>query len=279
MIMNQFLEVVTRMTNRSEIPPVKISQNNEEFMKWQCEIYNRTTGDLQGYNCPECLNRGYFQVVKDDVIVRRECRCMKIRRNLIRLKNAGLSEHAARCTFENFATPEEWQKRAKSMAMQYVRENPEKWLFFGGQSGCGKTHLCTAVCMEMINQEHDVKYFLWRDIVHCLEQNRYKEERYSEKIGELQNIEILYIDDFLKTTHRGENGRLAPSESELNTAYEIVNARVISGKKTIISSEFHVKDISSLDEATGGRISEKSEGWQIQINFQKNRNYRFYGKE
>lgn len=274
--MNPISEAVTRMMPRSEIPPVKIPQNNAEFMQWQCDRYNSITGDLQGYDCPECLNRGYFQAVKDDVIVQRECRCMNIRRNLIRLKKSGLTDYTARFTFENFETPQDWQERAKSIAMKYVSENPDKWLFFGGQSGCGKTHLCTAVCMEMMSQEKDVRYVLWRDIVHYLEGNRFNEEKYNSKIIELQDIEILYIDDFLKTTHK-VNGKAQPSENELNMAYEIINSRIISGKKTIISSELHVSDVSALDEATGGRISEKSEGWQIQINFQKNRNYRFYG--
>lgn len=274
--MNSISEVATRMMNRSDIPPVKMPRNSQEFMQWQCDVYNREKGDLEGYNCPECLNRGYFQAVKDDVIVKSECRCMKIRRNILMLKNSGFSGISQRCTFESYKTPEEWQKRAKDKAMRYVAENHGRWLFFGGQSGVGKTHLCTAVCMELINREQDVKYVLWRDIVHCLEGNRFKEERYNSKIAELQNIEILYIDDFLKTARKA-NGRPQPSENELNTAYEIINARIISGKKTIISSELNIAEISALDEATGGRISEQSEGFQIQIKNEKNRNFRFYG--
>ncbi len=276
--MKQISEAVIQMTNLSEKPAVKIPQTSQEFLQWQCDNYNTSTGDLKGYDCPECLNRGYFQAVKDDTTVMRACRCMKIRRNLIRLKNSGFAGQSERFTFDSYKTSSEWQKRARTTAMRYVQENPDKWLFFGGQSGCGKTHLCTAVCMELIRQEHDVKYVQWRDLVHYLEGNRFKEEKYSSKILELQDIEILYIDDLLKTTHKVRE-KPAPSENEMNIAYEIINARVVSGKKTIISSEMHIGDISGLDEATGGRISENSEGWQIQINYQENRNYRFYGKE
>jgi len=269
------------------IPEIKVPSSYMEYLKWQCETNNRIIGDLQGYDCPECLNRGYIAVIKDDVIVQRECHCMSIRNSILRMKNSGLGNLAQRCTFDSYRTPEEWQKRAKSKAMQYVRENPDKWLFFGGQSGCGKTHLCTAVCTEIINQGHDVKYVLWRNLVHFLESKRFSEEKnnsfsegkYNDKISELQNAEVLYIDDFLKTTRKDKDGKIAPSETELNSAYEIINARDVSRKKTIISSELHISDITVLDEATGGRISKASEGYQILIKFDKNRNYRFYGEE
>ena len=280
--MNVFLDALTQMTNRSDfpedIPEIKVPRNFRENMQWQCDAYNKTKGNFDdGYDCPDCLNRGYFLAIKDDVIVQSECKCMSIRRSLIRLKNSGLGDIARQYTFDAYETRSEWQKKAKAKAERYVAENPEKWLFCGGQSGCGKTHLCTAVCMELINQGHDVKYILWRDIVHSTEQNRFNEGNFRKKFQEMQNVEILYIDDFLKTTHR-VNGKIVPSETELNTAYEIINSRVISGKKTIISSELHINDISQLDEATGGRISAASKGFQIQINFEANRNSRFYGR-
>lgn len=282
--MNPFLEVLTRMMPPSDempvIPEIKIPKSHMEYLQWQCDNYNKTAvASKDGIDCPECLNRGYISVIKDDVIVQRECQCMITRRGFLKMEAAGFGKIAEKYTFDRYVTREEWQKRAKEKAMKYVRENPDKWLFFGGQSGCGKTHLCTAVCMELMNQRHDVLYVLWRDLVHYMEQNRFKGENYNAKIWELQDIEVLYIDDFLKTTCKDQYGKLKPSEMELNTAYEIVNSRIISGKKTIISSELHINDISVLDEATGGRISEASENWQIMLNYDKTRNFRFYGKE
>lgn len=279
--MNPYLEVLTRMTNLSEnLPEIKPPASYDEYLKWQCDTYNKTVGNLKGYDCPECLNRGYISAIKDDTIVQRECRCIKIRNSLSRLKNSGLAGHAGKCTFENFETPEEWQKMTKEKAMKYAADNSGKWLFFGGQSGCGKTHLCTAVCTELIKQGHDVKYVLWRDLVHYLEANRFDDdEKYSRRIQELQNVEILYIDDFLKTTRKDRNGKIQPSETELNIAYEIINSRVILCKRTLISSELSIDDISALDEATGGRISNASKGSQILIKYDKTRNFRFYGRK
>lgn len=281
-----FTNLLARTTNLSDEQKNRIFTafqsagrlTDEEYLQKQCEWSNANTGNLTGYDCPECKNRGYFSVINDGRIVVRDCKCMKIRQSLSRLKKSGLAGLAERCTFDSYIVSEEWQKRAKMKAVQYVSENTDKWLFFGGQSGCGKTHLCTAVCTAFINQGHDVKYVLWRDVVHYLEQNRFNEEKYSDKITELQNTEILYIDDFLKTTHKDQNGRLKPSENELNSAYEIINSRVIAGKKTVISSELHISDISALDEATGSRISDMTKGWQIMIKFEKTRNFRFFGE-
>ena len=280
--MNRFLEALTRMMPHSEEMPdisgIKIPNSYEEFLKWQCEQFNKTTGTLEGYDCPECLNRGYTAVIRDDVMVHKECGCMKARNSIFRLKKSGLSDMLKAKTFESYRTPDEWQKRAKSKTMQYANENTDKWLFFGGQSGCGKTHLCTAVCMKLINNGHDVKYVLWRDLIHYLESKRFNNENYNGKMQELQEIEVLYIDDFLKTSHK-VNNKPTPPESDLNSAYEIINARAISGKRTIITSELHIADISALDEATGGRISEMSQGYQLLIKFDKNRNFRFYGEK
>lgn len=280
--MNPFIEALTRTMPHSDempvIPEIKVPESHKAYLQWQLANYNSLKGDLQGYDCKYCLNKGYIAVIKDDDVVMRECRCMTIRSSIRRLKKSGFSDIAQKFTFDSYITPEEWQMRAKSKAMQYASENTDKWLFFGGQSGCGKTHLCTAVCMKLINQGHDVKYVLWRDLIHYLEANRFDDKKYSHKVDELQNIDVLYIDDFLKTTHK-VNGKLVPSETELNSAYEIVNARTISGKRTIISSELHISDISALDEATGGRISRMSKGYQILIKFNKDRNFRFYGEE
>lgn len=284
---NLFTNLLTQTTSLSDNQKSEmltafqsaLKLTDEEYLQKQCEWANADVGNLEGYDCQECKNRGCFSVVQEGHIVIRNCKCMKIRQSLSGLKKSGLTQLAERCTFDSYQTPEDWQKKAKLKAMKYVSENTDKWLFFGGQSGCGKTHLCTAVCTAFINQGYDVKYVLWRDIANYLEQNRFnKEGKYTDKIQELQNIEILYIDDFLKTTRKNQNGKLRPSENELNFAYEIINARVVSGKKTIISSELHINDISALDEATGGRISAMTKGWQIMINYEKTRNFRFYGK-
>ena len=47
----------------------------EEFAEKQCEWYNESEGRLTGVDCPECKNRGNFQIIDSDGnIAMRECK-------------------------------------------------------------------------------------------------------------------------------------------------------------------------------------------------------------
>lgn len=247
--------------------------SHKEYDEWQCNIANSITGNLTGYDCSECKNRGYFTRLdeyRNQVVA--ECRCMKIRRAKSRLEKSGLAVIAEKSTFRMFETPEEWQKKVKQSAVNYANNNSGKWLFMAGQSGCGKTHLCTAVCVHLINQGHDVRYVLWRDLLHELESLRFKNEEYSQKMYWLKTIEILYIDDFMKSIGN------KPSESEMNYAYEVINARYTARKITIISSELMKDELYKFDSALAGRIFECAGEFIIQISADNSRNYRLKNK-
>lgn len=242
-----------------------------EYLEMQCRTANESDGNLSGYDCPECRNRGYISVVHDGDIVCHTCKCMTIRNNMANLKKSGLEQLAERCTFDNFQTPEEWQKKAKSKAMQYVSDESGKWLFFSGQSGGGKTHLCTAVSVELIKKGRNLKYIMWRSLLHELEGMRFDNEKYSAKMREIMETDIIYIDDFLKC-YGGK-----PSSNELCYAYEVINSRYVANKQTIISTELLLKDIINIDNALGGRIKEKSNDWRIQIGSDNAKNFRLTG--
>lgn len=244
-----------------------------EYLEMQCRTANESVGNLTGYDCPECRNRGYISVIRNGDIVARNCRCMTIRNSLANLRKSGLERLAERCTFDNFNTPEKWQKTAKMRAMQYVDDESGKWLFFSGQSGGGKTHLCTAVSVGLIKKGRNLRYIMWRSLLHELEGMRFDTERYAQKMAELMDTDVIYIDDFLKC-YGG-----SPSPNELYYAYEVINSRYVSGKQTIISSELSLKTIVGIDNALGGRIKENSEGWRIQIGSDIARNYRITGGE
>ena len=46
----------------------------------RAELFNQTEGTLEGYDCPECKNRGCFMAVKENgELIVRPCRCRSIR--------------------------------------------------------------------------------------------------------------------------------------------------------------------------------------------------------
>lgn len=234
----------------------------------KCEGMNKIEeGFMKGYNCPKCNNRGYMNTykVEDSTVyfpIAKECECMNVRRYIDNMKLSGITEAMAlKYTFENFNADTDWRRSQISKAYRYLDEHSKddvdnKWFVVSGRSGSGKTHLCTALVSELAkNKKKTPKYILWKKTVDNL--LRLKRDVYSEKyekqLNELETTEILYIDDFLKLLPEGYE-----RTPVLELAYTILNARYNNGLITIISTELSAPEISNLDDAIYGRISEKT---------------------
>lgn len=245
------------------------SDRYREALQRKVDYYNSTAGALTGANCSKCNNKGVFMFINDDMVETcRTCECMAIRQCANAMKQSGIDESVLeRMTFEAFTTEEEWQKRMKLIAMKYTEAvkngDTEHWLFMSGQSGSGKTHLSTAVCVELMKAGHKVKYMTWHEIVHKLQQAKFNEERYNAVMSSINDSEILYIDDLFKT-----------EKSERDIAFEVLNSRYISKKPTVISCELNMPSIIEIDVATAGRIEHMSKGFSAQIINDEKRNYR-----
>jgi DNA replication protein DnaC len=234
-----------------------------------CDRENEREGKLTGYDCSECRNKGYVVFLKGDEIVQRECSCMKTRRSLKRIERSGLGKSIERLTFDTYIATEEWQKKAKALAERYSREGEGAWFFIGGQSGSGKTHLCTAISGKLLNDGKALKYMLWRDEATRIKALINDYDEYDRLTNELKEAEVLYIDDFLKT----QRGTM-PSPADINLAFEILNYRYINSLMTIISSERGIYEIIDIDEAVGGRIHTMARDFFACISNDKAKNYR-----
>lgn len=207
-------------------------------------------------DCQICGNTGYvFRKTENGGLMARDCECMNKRRSIRRARESGLGELLERYTFETFSTEKAWQKNAKATAERYVEQPIGRWLVMCGTPGTGKTHLCTAVCKQFIDQCRDVRYMLWRDDAPKLKAAVNDRETYSSLIEPYKRADVLYIDDFFKGT---------VTDGDKNLAFELLNNRYNdSSKLTIISTERKISDIIALDEATGSRIAERSKGFNI----------------
>lgn len=243
-----------------------------DLTKWlhqRAEFENNKEGSLKGIDCPKCKNRGYSFIVKDDEQRMLICECMKARKSLERLEKSGLKTMIEELRFDNFLTTEKWQENMLTLAKDYVENGEKKWLFLGGNSGSGKTHLCTAVCGELLKREKAVRYMMWDSESKTLKSLVKDAYEYQRRMDELKSVEVLYIDDFLKV-QRGQQ----PTPADINLAFEILNYRYANKLQTIISSEKTLDDILSLDDAVGGRIYELAKGFGMSIAYDKNKNFR-----
>lgn len=236
---------------------------------------NATPGTLTGYDCADCMNRGYTYRPDGDYIIARECHCMEIRRSLQNIERSGIKGLLEQCTLENFQTPEPWQSRMKEKAQNFLTDHIGKWFYAGGQVGCGKTHICTAICGELLKQGIAVRYMLWRDEVVKLKAVVNDSEEYGRLINPLKTAPVLYVDDFFKTSDTEDGQKKKPTQGDLNVAFEILNYRYINQDLvTIISSERSIDDLIDCDEATGSRIYQRTKDYCCYIGTGKNRNYR-----
>jgi len=249
--------------------------SSKSYIERECEIMNAVPGNLTGYDCPECLNRGNKFFVEDNYIVSRECECMKIRRSYWNIEKSGLKDLLRRYTFDNFTTEEQWQKEFKADAQRFVSNHTGKWFFAGGQVGCGKTHICTAIVGEFLNQGIESHYMLWRDEVVKLKACVNDDYEYGRIINPLKSVPVLYVDDFFKTANDDSGNKKSPTQGDINVAFELLNYRYNNDKLiTIISSERTVDEILSCDESVGSRIYQRTKNYCWVIGKDSKKNYR-----
>ena len=247
----------------------------DEYLQQGVDDYNNTQGNLTGLDCQKCRNRGYFwkvvlaQDLGQSYQVSYECECMNIRRNMERITRSGLAEMMSSYTFENYKTQEVWQQKIMKAAMDYL-ESDEAWFFIGGQVGCGKTHICTAIVSNFMNsQKKSAKYMLWRDDITQLKANVMNDSEYKKIIEVYKRVDVLYIDDFFKT-EEGKN----PTQADINIAFEIINARYNSKKRTLISCEKSINEILDIDEAVGSRVFQMTREYCLNIGKDRSKNMR-----
>lgn len=267
--------ILERMGLAQKLPPM----STLELLRWRVETENNAVGDLDkadGYDCPLCRNKGVITELRGNEghysEVVRFCECKKIRQSIMRLKRSGLEELVKRYCLEDFTTAEAWQGYIKDRATKFL-ENPAGIFFIGGQSGCGKTFICTAIAKQLMRQGKELRYELWRDKSVFLKGIVNRAEEYQQEMNSLKSIDVLYLDDFLKIPIGVDSGR--PTSADLSLALEIINSRYNNGKLTLISSEWTLPEIVGFDEALGGRIYEMAGKYGISIKKDRAKNQRF----
>lgn len=225
-------------------PVVSISERHCEYLK---------NGFCKSCTCTQCEG-GYLiaewrerELHGDHSHGPRECVCVERARSRRRLREAGLEQLAARCSFESFRTDKPWQKAVKQKALDYLKDAKKTGFFISGQSGCGKTHLCTAICNEIIEHGGRLRYFQWvRDGTRLKQLVTEPNGGYDREIDTLIKTPYLYIDDLFKQELTAADIRLA---------YEILNGRYNAGRPTILSSERGLNDIRGARDGEGAAIA------------------------
>lgn len=248
---------------------LKADYDCDEYKQQLVDEYNASVGNLIGYNCDKCKNKGFIQYYDGQEIINRVCECMKIRESLKNARESGLNDILKSNTFKSFKVESQWQKELKNLAYEYINNTKERnWFFVGGQSGAGKTHICTAICGQLLKARLKVQYMMWVSDIRELKTN-VNDGAYNELFDKFAKTDVLYIDDLFKV----KNGA-RPSDSDVQRTYELINYRYNARKRTIISSELTLSEIYDIDEAIGGRIKQMAGQYFTEIGPDINKNWR-----
>lgn len=212
-----------------------------------------------------------------------QCECQKVRSAERRIEKSGLADEIREKTFKNFRAESDWQQAMKDTAIAYgkaffdakAQGGKIPWFFISGQPGCGKTHLCTALCGALLNRGIPVSYMQWVTESRRLRGFANDPDSFDELLAPYTDVEVLYIDDLFK--QRGHK-ELIVSDAEGKVLFEILNTRYIQNKATVISTEWFLEtELMELDDGTFSRVYERSKGFTVSIERGEGKNYRING--
>lgn len=251
-----------------------------EELEYDRLCFNNQVGTLTGYNCPICKNKGEIMVVQGGTKFYPECSCMAVRRSVENMERSNLGELLNKKKFSNYDQTENWQQETVAKAKRFIESDSNCFLFCG-TSGCGKTHICTALSGEVLKRGIPLRYMVWTSEAPKIKGIAKDADKYSAAINELENIQALYIDDLFKTKEDKKTKQmLEPTDADLRLAFEIINYRYnlsqTSKKRyiTIISTEWTVKQLNDFNSALCGRLCEMAGKGFILSVFGEDKNYR-----
>ena len=233
--------------------------------------------------CPICNGTHFDRIWKDHEgrLWARRCQCIITGQVQQKTKASGLSETASIQTLDSFRTYTDIQKTMKGKAEEYLAalDDPKNhpfrpWLYVGGNPGSGKTHLCTAVCEELLKKNVGVKYMRWQQDTRKLKAIVNSAD-FDDEVAPFLNVQVLYIDDLLKQRY---SDHPEFTDADIKIAFTILNSRYLANKPTIISSEWDLKkDLLPADEGVFSRVYERCRGYIVQVPRESGNNFRLGG--
>jgi len=241
----------------------------EEQLRILIKEYNEEVDEegMAKVPCDICHGKGEVMTLTDtgDWWKTVPCKCAKSRRALEYVERMGLTELLKRSTFDKYIANDEVTTLLKNKATEYLRASNGEWLYLGGQSGCGKTHLAMAVFGRLIHMRKAPKIMLWIQDSQRIKTLVTDEEEYNREVTPLMKADYLVIDDFFNTK---------PTEADIKLARNIIDYRYVNNLPTIITSELLMEELYGYDDALAGRIVEKCGDFCVQIAKDIRRNYR-----
>lgn len=203
------------------------------------------------YTCPRCKDTGFADG--------KLCSCYKALRRNLAYRDMSVELPLGQCTFDGFSLEYYRNDPAAYGRMQSIlrscreyaenfRANSPNLLFWGG-TGLGKTHLSLAIANAALDKGFGVVYGSAQRFAVALERERFGRDNSIEGTSvNLKECDLLILDDL------GTEFSSAYSNAAI---YDVVNARLMSGRPTVISTNL---GLPGLEERYGERFTSRIAG-------------------
>lgn len=221
--------------------------------------YNKEThyekdGHIYCKTCNERIDGKPIPMLdKKLMIIRNACKCDRDRAEQEKLrekqieqdrlrKNCFISKNQIAYTFEN--ADEDTDKEIIKKTKNYVKHFEEMrkdnvGLLLYGNVGSGKTYIACSIANAIITEySYNVKMRNFAQILNDLQKGGFTLDR-NEYIEQITNPALLIVDDF---------GIERNTEYALEQIYNVINARYLKARPTIITTNLNFKDIEQEQE-------------------------------
>ena len=200
------------------------------------------------YSCGKCKDTGYLED---------NSRCSCYRQKLISkaYEMSGIEQQLQKQNFNTFninvfstqILPKESMTQRENMlhilsdSEAFVNTFPSGTnLLFYGSSGLGKTFMCNCIAKSLLDKGYSVIYQTPFSIINILEKRTFSDKNNPFIVmayDHLFDVDLLIIDDL---------GTETANSFTISEFYNIINARILKEKSTIISTNIKLSELSSF---------------------------------